>query len=87
MSELIATYTVRGEHHRLELVDTPEGRLLLDRGGSGAPRVVAELGPDEHREQAEAVLDGDGAYLRRARAGEPGLCRPLGARPAQAEAA
>ena len=87
MSELIATYSVRGEHHRVELVETAEGRFLLDRGGQGAPRVVAGLAPDEEREQALAVLHGDGAYLRRAAAGEQGLCRALGARPAQAEAA
>ena len=87
MRKRIATYTLAGKRHRIELVDTDEGTLLLDRTDDGQAGVVAELALDEGEEQARAVLDGDGAYLERARAGEPGLCRPYIELPEQAEAA
>jgi hypothetical protein len=50
---------------------------LIDRPADGPARLVAELAPDEGEEQALAVLYGEGAYLERARAGEPGLCPRL----------
>lgn len=76
MSELLATYRLGGELHRIELVRRRGGALVLDRPGEGAPRVVAELDQGEGREQALAVLHA-GGYLERARAGEEGLCRTL----------
>lgn len=77
MAEPLASYTVAGEQHLIELVELPAGRLVLDRCGSGRPGVVAELDRCEGREHALAVLHGEGAYLERVRAGERGLCRPL----------
>lgn len=72
MAELIESYVVDGERHRIELVDGEGGgRLLLDREGCGAARIVAELGPEESREQALAVLYGEGAYLERVLGGDP----------------
>ncbi len=76
MAQVLATYSLNGKRHRIELVRLRDGGLLLDRGGEGPARVVAELSGDEGEDQALAVL-GDGAYLERARAGEPGLCRTL----------
>lgn len=76
MAQLLATYTLKGERHRIELVSLRDGKLLVDRAGDGAPLVVAELCGEEGEEQALAVLDA-GGYLERARAGEPGLCRAL----------
>jgi hypothetical protein len=76
MSQLLATYSLGGEQHRIELVGRRGGALVLDRPGEGAPRVVAELAAGEGCEQALAVLHA-GGYLERARAGEPRLCRRL----------
>jgi len=78
MGTLLASYqTPGGEVRRIELTSAkgPERRLLLDCG-RGAPRVVAELEAGEGVEQAWAVLHA-GRYLRRAKAGEPRLCRTL----------
>jgi hypothetical protein len=77
MAQLIATYTLAGRRHRIELIPQGYGQLLIDRPADGPARLVAELAPDEGQEQALAVLHGDGAYLERARAGEPGLGRRL----------
>ena len=51
------------------------GRLLLDVAERGPAYVVAELGEGDGRPQINALLFGDGRYLDRAEAGEPGLCR------------
>lgn len=75
MGRLLATYTVNGDRHRIELVPVAGGALVLDRA-SGMPGVVAELSREEGEEEALAVLDA-GGYIERARAGEPGLCRAL----------
>jgi hypothetical protein len=80
MSQLLATYSVGGEWHRIELVRRRGGALVLDRPGEGAPRVVAELDQGEGRKEALAVLH-EGGYLERARAGEEGLCRTLEGEP------
>jgi hypothetical protein len=77
MARLLATYTRAGERHRIELVPQGACKLLVDRAGDGPVRLVAELGPDEGEAQALAVLHGEGAYLERARAGEPRLCKAL----------
>jgi hypothetical protein len=77
MARLLATYTLAGERHRIEFVPQGAYKLLVDRAGDGPVRLVAELGPDEGEPQALAVLHGEGAYLERARAGEPGLCKRL----------
>jgi hypothetical protein len=84
MSQLLATYRLGAELHRIELARRRGGALVLDRPGEGAPRVVAELAEDEGREQALAVLH-EGGYLERARAGEEGLCRALEREPRRAE--
>jgi hypothetical protein len=76
MAQLLATYSLNGERHRIELVGLRDGALLLDRRADGAPRVVAELSRDEGEDQALAVLHA-GGYLERAGAGEAGLCRAL----------
>lgn len=76
MAQLLATYTLKGERHRIELVSLRGGALVLDRPGEGQPHVVAELSREEGEEEALAVLDA-GGYIERARAGEPGLCRAL----------
>jgi hypothetical protein len=72
----LATYSLDGERHRIELVRLRHGSLLLDRPAEGAPLVVAELSRDEGEDKALAVLHA-GAYLERAAAGEAGLCRQL----------
>jgi hypothetical protein len=77
MARLLATYTLAGRRHRIELVPRGAGQLLIDRPPEGPARLVAELDPGEGEDQARAVLHGDGAYLDRARAGEPGLGRRL----------
>jgi hypothetical protein len=77
MARLLATYTLAGRRHRIELVPQGAGQLLIDRPPDGPARLVAELDRDEGEAQARAVLFGDGAYLERARAGEPGLGRRL----------
>jgi hypothetical protein len=77
MAKLLASYTLAGRRHRIELVPQGYGQLLIDRPADGPPRLVAELAPDESEDQALAVLHGEGGYLERARAGEPGLCRRL----------
>ncbi len=86
MGTLLASYeTPGGERRRIELTSAhaPGRRLLLDCG-VGPPRVVAELDAGEGVEQAWAVLHA-GGYLRRAKDGEPRLCRTLpGAQPAVA---
>ena len=76
MGDLLATYTLNGERHRVELVRLRDESLLLDRPAEGAPRLVAELSRDEGEDQALAVLH-TGGYLERAAAGEAGLCRAL----------
>jgi hypothetical protein len=76
MAHLLATYSLNGERHRLELVPLRDGALLLDRAAEGAPLVVAELSREEGEDQALAVLHA-GGYLERAQAGETGLCRRL----------
>jgi hypothetical protein len=91
MAQLLATYVVGSDVHRIELVSLRQGAIVLDRAADCDTVVVAELGRDEGEEQALAVIHA-GGYLERARAGEPGLCRPLTgnatcARPARAEAA
>jgi len=75
MTQVLATYTCGTDRRRIELVSLPRGKVVLDRRGD-AVLVVAELSPDEGEEHARAVLDA-GGYLRRARAGEPRLCRRL----------
>lgn len=77
MSQLLATYRRDGERHRIELIAGPEGRRVIDRPDEGPVRLIAELAPDEGKPQAMAVLNGDGAYLQRARAGEHSLGRIL----------
>lgn len=77
MAQLLATYTLAGQQHRIELVPQSGRRLLIDRPADRPARLIAELAPDEGEDQALAVLHGEGAYLERARAGEPGLCHQL----------
>jgi hypothetical protein len=77
MARLLATYTRAGKRHRIELVPQGACRLLVDRAADGPVRLVAELGPGEGEAQALAVLHGEGAYLERARAGEPRRCKTL----------
>jgi hypothetical protein len=77
MAQLLASYTLAGRRHRIELVAQGYRQLLIDRPADGPARLIAQLDPDEGEEQALAVLHGEGAYLERARAGEPGLCRRL----------
>jgi hypothetical protein len=77
MPQLLASSTLAGRRYRIELVPQGYGQLLIDRPPDGPARLVAELDRDEGEDQARAVLHGDGAYLERARAGEPGLCRRL----------
>ena len=77
MAQLLASYTRAGRRHRIELVLHRGRRLLIDRPQDGPALLIAELAPNEGDEQALAVLYGDGAYLERARAGEPRLCRRL----------
>ncbi len=78
---LLGTYHRDGCRHRIELIAGDGGRkLLVDRPDDidGGPiGVIAELERDEDERQATALLHGAGAYLQRAQAGEPGLCRPL----------
>jgi hypothetical protein len=76
MGDLLATYTLEGKRHRIELVRLRNETLLLDRPPEGATHVVAELSREEAEDQALAVLHA-GGYLERAAAGEPGLCRAL----------
>jgi hypothetical protein len=76
MARLLATYSLYGELHRVELVPLRDGALVLDRPAEGEPLVVAELSREEGEDQARAVLEA-GRYLERARAGERGLCRSL----------
>ena len=66
---------VRYRCGRQERRITIRGRLLLDVAARGPAYVVAELGEGDGRPQINALLFGDGRYLDRARAGEPGLCR------------
>ena len=73
MAELVMRYR-RGDQERAIAV---HGRLVLDVGARGPAYVVAELDVGEGRAQIAAVLFGEGRYLERARAGEPGLCRRL----------
>jgi hypothetical protein len=76
MSDLIATYEHAGVVHHIELVKTPDGSLLLDRGLDGLARVVAEVDIQHAIEEALAVLHA-GGYLLRAQRGEPGLAPRL----------
>ena len=77
MAQLLASYTRAGRRHRIELVPQGYGQLLIDRPQDRPALLIAELAADEGEDQALAVLHGEGAYLERARAGEPGLCRRL----------
>jgi hypothetical protein len=78
-----------GIEHALVLISGRAGQLLIDRSPAG-PRVVAELGEGEGREQALAILrDADGnteglnqkppieGYLVRAARSDGPLCRLL----------
>ncbi len=56
MAKLLASYTLAGRRHRIELVPQGYGQLLIDRPADGPARLVAELAPDEGQEQALAVL-------------------------------
>lgn len=86
-ARLLGTYRLEGIRHRIELIAHRGERLLVDRPDDGGPiGVIAELCPGEGERQAQALLIGQGAYLQRARAGEPGLCRALDARSDQAPA-
>ncbi len=79
MAELVESYILDGERHRIELIRSESGgRLLLDRCGCAAPVVVGEFAADEGPEQMRALLEGDGAYLERALSGERGLGVRLG---------
>jgi hypothetical protein len=71
MAELVMRYRRGGLERRIAV----HRRLLLDVAARGPAYVVAELADDEGRSQIAAVLFGDGRYVERARAGEPGLCR------------
>jgi len=74
---LVATYDLDGQSHRIELIPRASGRMLLvDRPRQGPTRLIAELERDEGTRQARAILH-QGAYLRRAQAGEPGLAPAL----------
>jgi hypothetical protein len=91
MAQLLATYALGGDLHRIELVKLREGGIVLDRAADRDSLVVAELAHGEGKEQALAVIHA-GGYLERARAGEVGLCRTLTGnapqdRPARARAA
>ncbi|MCP9491553.1 MAG: hypothetical protein MSC31_17010 [Solirubrobacteraceae bacterium MAG38_C4-C5] len=84
---LLGTYRLDGQRHRIELISHRGAPLLIDRPDDGGPvGVIAELYPGEGERQATALLHGDGAYLRRAQAGERGLCPALGAHDDDAEA-
>ena len=56
MGHLLASYTLNGERHRIDLVRLRDGALVLDRPAEGAARLVAELSRDEGEDQALAVL-------------------------------
>jgi hypothetical protein len=71
MAELVMRYR-RGRQQRGIAVHR---RLVLDLAARGPAYVVAELAAEEGRPQIAAVLFGEGHYLERARAQEPGLCR------------
>jgi hypothetical protein len=75
MAELVMRYQ-RGDQQRAIAIHR---RLVLDLAARGPAYVVAELDPDEGRPQIAAVLFGDGRYLERAQAREPGLCRTASA--------
>ena len=77
MSRLLGTYCRDGQRHRIELIGHRGALLVIDRPDHGPIGVIAELGPGEGERQARALLHGEGAYLRRAQAGERGLCRTL----------
>jgi hypothetical protein len=77
MAQLLASYDLDGKRHRIELIQQDGGRLVVDRVGDGPAHVIAELGDAEGPEHAYCLLNGDGAYLERARGGERGLCRVL----------
>jgi hypothetical protein len=70
-AELVMRYHRGGQERGIAV----HGHLLLDVAPRGPAYVVAELGEGEGRPQISAVLFGDGRYVERARAGEPGLCR------------
>jgi hypothetical protein len=70
MGRLLATYSLRGERHRVELVRLRDGALVLDRPGEGAPLVVAELSREEGDVHALAVLEA-GGYRATRMAGPP----------------
>lgn len=74
---LLGTYRLDGRRHRIELISHRGVALVVDRPDDGRVGVIAELDPGEGERQALALLHGEGAYLRRAQAGERGLCRAL----------
>lgn len=76
MAQLLVTYALEGDLHRIELVSLRDGAIVLDRTTEGGALVVAELARGEGEEEALAVIHG-GRYLERARSGETGLCRAL----------
>ena len=55
MAQLLASYTLAGRRHRIELVPAGRRRLLIDRPADGPARLVAELAPDEGQQHAIAV--------------------------------
>lgn len=73
--QLIATYRLDAQRHRIEVILWRGARLLVDRPeGEGRVGIVAELDAGDGNRQVHAVLHGDGAYLERAANGESGLC-------------
>lgn len=76
--QLMSSYRVGEQHHRIELIVHRGARLLVDRAdGGGRIGVIAELEHGEGERQVRGLLHGDGAYLQRASRGERGLCRAL----------
>jgi hypothetical protein len=71
----MAEFVMRYRRGRQERTIAVHGHLLLDVAPRGPAYVVAELATDEGQSQITALLLGDGRYVERARAGEPGLCR------------
>jgi hypothetical protein len=70
----LARYQDRGGRAHLVVL---RGRLVLDLGSAGPPRLLAKLAPDEGVRQARALLSGEGGYLERAAKARAPLCREL----------